>query len=578
MNTIKPGRLIVFVIIITGVILSGWPSGMDAYGGETALSFPVRASQGMVVTGQDLATRAGLEVLKKGGNAVDAAVTAACVMAVTLPRAGNIGGGGFMLIYSAKTQSVTALDFWQKAPGKASRAMFIGQDGKADPKLSRQSYLAVAVPGTVAGLAMALRQQGTITLAEALAPAIRYADEGFIVNEKLAADIRNFEQILKAHPATVRIFFKPGGGYYEAGDRFVQKDLAKTLKEIARGGPDVFYRGDIADRIASQMAANGGLITKADLADYSPVVRAAVRGTYRGYDLYAMYPPSCGGTAVVEILNILEGYDLTRSGHNSAAAIHLTAEAMKRAFADLSVYLGDPDAVSVPVAGLTSKAYAAALRKSISIDRATPSADIRPGDAPRYEKESTTHFSVVDREGNAVSCTFTLDGNFGSGIVVDGYGFLLNNEMDNFNTHPGTPDAAGIVQGEANAILPNKRMLTAMVPTIVLKDGKPVLVTGSPGSSRIISTVVQVLTNVIDHGMNIQEAVNAPRVHHEWLPDKLFVEKGISPDTIRLLQEMGYIVVGTEPMGAASSIMLDQKTGMRYGAADPRREGSALGY
>jgi gamma-glutamyltranspeptidase/glutathione hydrolase len=398
------------------------------------------------------------------------------------------------------------------------------------------------------------------------------------MNEKLAADIRNYEPILKAHPATVKIFFKPGGGYYEAGDRFVQKDLAKTLKEIARGGPDVFYRGSIADRIAAQMASNGGLLTTADLAAYLPVVRAPVRGSYRGYDLYAMYPPSFGGTAVIEILNILEGFDLARSGHNSAATIHLTAEAMKHAFADLSLYLGDPDVVSVPVSGLTSKAYAAALRKSIALDRATPAREIRPGDAPRYEKEATTHFSVVDREGNAVSCTFTLDGNFGSGIVVDGAGFLLNNEMDNFNAHPGTPDKDGVVQGEANAIAPNKRMLTAMVPTIVLADGEPVLVTGSPGSSRIVSTVVQVLSNVIDHGMNIQEAVNAPRVHHEWLPDTLFVEKGISPDTIRLLREMGYSVVGTEPMGAASSIVVDQKTGMRYGAADPRRDGSALGY
>jgi gamma-glutamyltranspeptidase / glutathione hydrolase len=577
MNRIKPGR-IVFALIIGWVVLSGWPVEKGAYGGETALSFPVRASQGMVVTGQDLATREGLDVLKKGGNAVDAAVTAAYVMAVTLPRAGNIGGGGFMLIYSAKTQSVTALDFWQKAPGKASRGMFIDRDGKTDPKISRQSYLAVAVPGTVAGLAVALEKYGTISLAEAMAPAIRHADAGFIVNEKLAADIRTYELILKAHPSAVKIFFKPGGGYYEAGDRFVQKDLAKTLREIARGGPDVFYRGSIADRIASQMASNGGLVTKADLAAYSPVVRTPVRGSYRGYDLYVMYPPSCGGTAVIEILNILEGYDLTRSGHNSAATIHLTAEAMKRAFADLSFYLGDPDAVSVPVSGLTAKTYAAALRKSIPLDRATPARDIRPGDAPRYEKESTTHFSVVDREGNAVSCTFTLDGNFGSGIVVDGAGFLLNNEMDNFNTHPGTADAAGPIQGEANAIAPNKRMLTAMVPTIVLADGKPVLVTGSPGSSRIISTVVQVLTNVIDQGMNIQEAVNAPRVHHEWLPDTLYVEKGISPDTIRLLREMGYSVVGTEPMGAALSIMVDQKTGMRSGAADPRREGLALGY
>jgi gamma-glutamyltranspeptidase/glutathione hydrolase len=499
-------------------------------------------------------------------------------MAVTLPRAGNIGGGGFMLIYSAKTKGVTVLDFWQKAPGKASRTMFLDGEGKADSKLSRQSYLAVAVPGTVAGLAMVLKQYGTISLAKALAPAIRYAEGGFILSEKLVEDIRKYESILKEYPGAAKIFFKPGGGGYEAGERFFQKDLAKTLRQISRGGSDEFYRGRIADRIASQMASNGGLITKEDLAAYSPVVRQPVRGSYRGYDLYAMYPPSCGGTAVSEILNILEGYDLARFGHNSAASIHLTAEAMKRAFADVSVYIGDPEAVNVPVSGLISKAYAARLRESIPLDRATPAKSIREGDAPQYEKESTTHFSIVDREGNAVSCTFTLNGNFGSGIVVDGAGFLLNNEMDNFNTHPGTADSAGPIQGEANAVAPHKRMLSAMVPTIVLKNGSLFLVTGSPGSSRIISTVAQVIMNVIDYGMNIQEAVNAPKVHHEWLPDELRIEKGISPDTIGILQEMGHSVVVGEPMGAASSIMVDQTTGMRYGAADPRRDGLALGY
>ena len=577
MKSRKGKRPVLALLASALFILCGWPSG-PVWAAETALAYPVGARHGMVVTGQDLATREGLEVLKKGGNAVDAAVTAAFVMAVTLPRAGNLGGGGFMLIYSAATQRTTALDFWQKAPGKASRDMFLDRDGRADSKRSRQSYLAVAVPGTVAGMAEALKRHGTITLAEALAAAIRYAEEGFLLGEKLAADIRNYEPLLKAHPPAAKIFFKPGGGCYEAGERFIQKDLAGTLREIARGGPEAFYRSRIAERIASQMAANGGLVTQEDLGAYAPVFRRPVRGTYRGYELLAMPPPSSGGTAVVEILNILEGYDLTGSGHNSAATIHRTAEAMKRAFADLSVHLGDPDRVNVPVSGLTSKAYAEVLRKSISPDRATPAQDIRPGDAPRYERESTTHFSVVDREGNAVSCTYTLNGNFGSGIAVEGAGFLLNNEMDNFNIRPGAPDPSGLVQGEANAIAPNKRMLTAMVPTLVLKDGKIFLVTGSPGSSRIISTVAQVILNVIDHGMNIQEAVNAPKIHHEWLPDELRVEKGISPDTIRALREMGHSVAIREPMGAASSILVDSKTGVRSGAADPRREGAALGY
>lgn len=539
---------------------------------------PVSGNIAMIVTGQDLATQAGLEVMKKGGNAVDAAVTAAFVMAVTLPRAGNIGGGGFMLIYSAKTKEVTALDFWQKAPAAASRDMYIGPDGKADQKLSRFSYLAVAVPGTVAGLAAALKRHGTISLGRALAPAIRLAERGYTLNEMQAADMKSYEQILKAYPSTVKIFFKPGGAIYGAGDVFVQKDLARTLKEIARKGADAFYRGSIADRTAKQIKANGGILTKEDLAAYAPVFRKPLQTSYRSREVFTMPPPSFGGTSVIEILNILEGYDLKSCGHNSAAAIHLISEAMKRALADAAQYVGDPDMVKVPAAGLTSKAYAQDLRKSIDPRRATPSAQIRPGDAPRYEKESTTHFSVVDREGSAVSCTFTLNGNFGSGIVVDGAGFLLNNEMDNFNTHPGAADPGGPVETEANAVAPNKRMTTGMAPTIVLQDGRPFIVTGSPGSSRIISMIFQVITNVVDFDMNIQEAVNAPKVHNEWLPDELRIEKGISPDTIRLLEQMGHKVVTGDPMGAATSILIDRKKGTRFGAPDPRREGTARGY
>ncbi|HOW54497.1 MAG TPA: gamma-glutamyltransferase [Syntrophorhabdaceae bacterium] len=553
------------------------PAG-TAFAEETAIAFPVQGKHSMVVTGQDLATKAALKVLKKGGNAVDAAVTAAFVMAVTLPRAGNIGGGGFMLIYDAKKKEVVAIDFWQRAPGAATRTMFVGRDGRGDPKLSRESYIAVAVPGTVAGLAFALKRNGTITLAKAMEPAIRYAQEGFVMNAGLSADIKSYEKILRARPDSAKIFFKPSGGYYEAGDRFVQRDLARTLKAIAMEGPEAFYRGDIADRIARQMKANGGLLTKDDLVAYSPVVRSPVHTTYRGDDVYSMYPPSSGGVCITQVLNILEGFDLARTGHNSAATLHLVAEAMKRAFADLFVYAGDPDAVAIPVRGLTSKSYAAKLRSGISASRATASKDIRSGDARAYEKDETTHFSVVDREGNAVSSTYTLNGNFGSGIVVEGAGFLLNNEMDNFNANPGKPDDAGIIQGDANAIAPNKRMITAMTPTMVFRQGKLFLVTGSPGSSRIISTVLQVIMNVIDHKMNIQEAVNAPKVHHEWMPDELRIEKGISPDTIKALKEMGHNVVLHGPMGAATSILVDPVTQARYGAADPRREGLALGY
>jgi len=548
------------------------------FGEETAIAFPEEGRQAMVVTGQELATKEALEVIRRGGNAVDAAVTAAFVMAVTLPRAGNIGGGGFMLIHNAGKKEVIALDFWQKSPAAASRTMFVSSDGRADPKLSRESYIGVAVPGTVSGLAFALEKQGTITLEKALEPAIRYAQEGFVMNAGLSSDIKSYAKLLKSRPGSARVFFKPSGGYYEAGDLFVQKDLARTLKAIAKRGPKVFYRGDIAERIAKQMKAKGGLITKEDLAAYAPVVRKPVHTSYRGNDVYSMYPPSSGGVCITQALNILEGFDVGRGGHNSAATIHLVAEAMKRAFADLFVYAGDPDAVSIPVRGLTSKAYGAKLAAGIDPSRATPVKDIRSGDARIYERDETTHFSIVDGAGNAVSATYTLNGNFGSGIMVEGAGFLLNNEMDNFNTNPGKADAAGIIEGDANAIAPNKRMITAMAPTMVFRQGKLFLVTGSPGSSRIISTVLQVILNVVDHGMNIQEAVNAPKVHHEWKPDELRIEKGISPDTVKILKEMGHNVVLRGPMGAATSIMIDSVTGMRYGAADPRRDGLALGY
>lgn len=551
----------------------------DAIAGEdVALTHPIAAKHGMIVTGQDLATQAGLEMLKNGGNAIDAAVTAAFVMAVTLPRAGNIGGGGFMLIYSAKTGETVALDFWQKAPGQAYRTMFLGSDGKADQRLSRQSYRAIAVPGTVAGLAAALEKFGTRSFAEVLAPAVRLANDGFILNEKCSADIKAYREILGARPATARIFFRPDGSLYQAGERFVQKDLARTLQRLAENGPQFFYRGDLADLIVRQVRANDGLLSSADLRAYAPVYRKPARGTYRGHEIVSMGPPSSGGVHLIQMLNMLEPFDIAASGHNSTQTIHLMAEAMKRAFADLSRYLGDPDFVSVPVAGLTSKNYAKALSREINPERATPGMTIQAGSAMQFEREETTHFSVVDKEGNAVASTYTLNGNFGSGIVVDGAGFLLNNEMDNFNLQPGKRNASGIVESEANAVGPDKRMLSAMSPTFILKNGKLMLITGSPGSNRIITTNLQVIMNVIDHRMNIQEAVNAPRVHHEWLPDELRIEKGLSPDTVRLLREKGHTLSLQAPMGASSSILIDPETRVRYGASDPRREGSASGY
>ncbi len=543
-----------------------------------ALVYPVEGKNGMIVTGQPLATEAGLEVLKKGGNAIDAAVTIGFVMAVTLPRAGNIGGGGFMLVKSADSDDVVAIDYREKAPAKATRDMYLDAEGNADSNLSRYTHLAAGVPGSVAGLAYALEKYGTLSLEEALAPAIKYAEEGYILNEKHVGDIRSREKQLRGFPATEKVFFKGDGSMYEIGDLFVQPDLAKTLKAIAKDGSKAFYEGEIADLIVKQMEANGGLITKEDLANYEPAIRKPVHGTYRDHDIFSMCPPSSGGAHIVQILNILEAFDISYLGHNSAATIHLMAEAMKRAYVDRSEYLGDTDFVDVPLKGITSKAYATELRNQISRFRASDSSQIKSGNAPGYESDETTHFSIVDKYGNAVSNTYTINFSFGSRIVVEGAGFLLNNEMDDFSAKPGVPNAYGLIGGDANAVEPNKKMLSSMSPTIVLKDGKVFLVTGSPGGARIITTTLQVIMNVIDHGMNIQEAVNAPKVHHQWLPEEIRIEKGISLDTIKILMQMGHPVTLKGPMGAASSVLVDQETGLLYGATDPRRQGSASGY
>ncbi len=554
------------------------PNARSAAPDERDIFTPVTAKNGMVVTADHLASRIGLEVLKNGGNAVDAAVTIGFVMAVTVPRAGNIGGGGFMLVYSAKAGKVVAIDYREKAPAGAHRDMFLNGKGEPDPELSRFSHLSAGVPGTVAGLATALERYGSISLAEALAPAIELAERGFTVSPELSSGIKNSSERLKKWPASRKVFFKSDGSFYEPGDLLVQKDLARTLKAVAEKGVKAFYEGEIAGLIAKEMKANGGIITREDLAHYSPVVREPVHGAYRGYDVFSMSPPSSGGIHIVQILNILEGFDVGSLGHNSAASIHLMAEAMKRAYADRSRYLGDPDFTEVPVKELTSKEYAESIRDGIDRRKAEPSKNISPGTIAGYESSETTHFSVADRWGNVVSNTYTINFGFGSAITVEGAGFLLNNEMDDFSAKPGAPNAYGLIGGAANAVEPDKRMLSSMSPTIVLKGGKPFIVTGSPGGSRIITTTLQVIMNVIDHKMNIQEAVNAPRIHHQWLPDEIRIEEGISPDTIRLLNEMGHRVTVKRRMGGASSILIDSKNGLLYGAADPRRSGAAMGY
>jgi len=542
-----------------------------------AIFHPVLARSGMVATQEANATRVGVEILRRGGNAVDAAVAIGFTLAVTLPKAGNLGGGGFMVLYRADAKTTVAIDYRETAPAAATRGMFLGADGEVDTARTRSSHLAVGVPGTVAGFVMALERYGTLSLPEVMAPAIRFAEKGIVVTQGLARDLKRGQKRLARWPATQKVFFKSDGSLYEAGERLVQNDLANTLRQIADSGVSAFYTGEIADKIAAEMQQAGGLITRGDLAGYKAVERSPIKGTYRGYEIVSMPPPSSGGVHLIQLLNVLEGFPLKAMGSNSAATIHVMAEAMKFAFVDRSRFLGDPDYGAVPVQGLTSKAYAKFLGQKIASDRARPSVELAPGNPRAHESSDTTHFSVMDSQGNVVANTYTLNFSFGAGIVAAGTGVLLNNEMDDFVAKPGSPNAFGLTGGTANAIQPGKRPLSSMAPTIVFRDGAPLLATGSPGGSRIITTVLQLLVNVIDHDMNIAEATNAPRVHHQWLPDALRVEMGLSPDTLRLLRERGQKVVVGNAMGSTQTVMRVPEGFL--GASDPRRPGGlALGY
>lgn len=556
-------------VMIAGLILLFTTMAYSTAIIEGERAHPVQGKDGMVVTSHFIATQSALEVLRNGGNAIDAAVTAAFSLAVSQPRSGNIGGGGFMLISSEKRDEVVAIDYREKAPAKATVDMFLNEEGNADNKLSRYSHLAAGVPGTVAGLALALEKYGTISLQEAMAPAIKLAEKGFIVTPRFSDGLKQKEKMLKNWPSSSRIFYKPDGSYYEPGDIFVQKSLAATLRRISANGIKEFYEGKTAEMLVAQMEMHGGLITMADMKNYAPSIRKPVHGTYRDHDIYSMSSPSSGGVHIVQILNILEGYPISDYGHNSAQTIHLMAEAMKRAYADRSLYLGDEDFVKVPLNGLTSKDYAEKIRQTIDITTATPSSTLAPGSPLQYESNETTHFSIVDKYGNAVSNTYTINFSYGSGIVVEGAGFLLNNEMDDFSAKPGVPNAYGLIGGEANKIEANKRMLSSMSPTIVKRQGKNYLVTGSPGGSRIITTTLQVIMNVIDHNLNIQSSVSAPRVHHQWLPDELRIEEGLSSDTIKILKDKGHVIKQKASMGAIQSILI--RDGVMYGGADPRR-------
>jgi gamma-glutamyltranspeptidase/glutathione hydrolase len=533
----------------------------------------VAARNGMVVAQEALAARVGADILKAGGNAVDAAVATGFAMAVTYPRAGNIGGGGFMVIHLARGNKNIAIDYRETAPAAITRDSFLDASGNADPQKSIASGLGVGVPGTVAGLALAHRKYGSgkFTLAQLIAPSIALARDGFIVDGDLADTFVSARPLFQKWPSSAKVFLKSDGQSYAQGDKLVQTDLADTLEAIAKSGPRAFYQGPIAEKIASAVRSAGGVMTAADLKSYRAVERTPLRGRYHGYDIVSMPPPSSGGTHLIEILNILEGYDLRKTGPASPQTAHILIEAMKRAYADRAVYLGDPDFVTVPTRALTSKRYAHNLRKTIG-ERATPSADIRNGDPAKAEGDNTTHYSVVDRFGNAVSNTYTLNLSYGVGLVADGTGVLLNNEMDDFAAKPGAPNAFGLVGASANAPAPRKRPLSSMTPTIVMKDGKPYLVTGSPGGSRIISTVLQVIVNVLDHEMPLADAIAAPRLHHQWLPDQVSAERGYPEATLKALAERGHNVTVRAPGTSANSILVTPD-GL-IGAADSRTRGA----
>ena len=547
--------------------------------GDGARALPVLAIHGMVVAQEGTAARIGLDILKSGGNAVDAAVATALALAVTLPRAGNLGGGGFMLVHLAKSDKTIAIDYREVAPAATTEDVFLDAQGNAVPALSRESGRGIGVPGTVAGLALALEKYGSgkFTLANLAAPAAALARDGIPVEQDLLDSLAKRADRLRPWPASAAIFLHKDSSPLSRGDRLVQPDLAATLDTIGRDGAKGFYKGPVAEKIVAAVAQAGGRMTLDDLATYRPVERAPIVGTYRGHTIVSMPPPSSGGLHVIELLNILEGYPLAAEGADSAAAIHDMAEAMKLAYADRATYLGDPAFVDVPVGGLTSKAYAAELRKQILPDRARPAAEVKVIDPVPYESDHTTHFSIVDAEGNAVANTYTLNLDYGVGLVAAGTGVLLNDELDDFAAKRGAPNAFGLTGGKANAPAPRKRPLSSMAPTMMFKDGKLELVTGSPGGSAIITIVLQMILDTVDFGMNIAEATAAVRVHHQLWPDTLFVEHGLDADTRALLEKQGYKISVRDAWGSAESIALGN--GLMAGAADPRQRGTlAVGY
>ncbi|MEG3753788.1 gamma-glutamyltransferase [Psychromonas arctica] len=570
----KPISLLVVStsFLLTTPAIHATTNSQPAIFSQMAIHHPVWAKSGMVATQEAIATKIGVEILKQGGNAVDAAVAVGYALAVTLPRAGNLGGGGFMLVYLADKEQVIAIDYREKAPATASRDMYLDENGDVVPGLSKFHGLAIGTPGTVMGLEHARKTYGTLSREALIAPAIKLAKDGIIVTPDLENSLNAMQERLSKWPNTSKIFYKKDGSNYHAGELLKQTDLAKTLSLISEQGEKGFYQGPVAEAIVSSIKEAGGTVSQQDLIDYNSVDRKAIEGTYRGYQIFSMPPPSSGGVHIVQILNMLENYDIKKMGHNSAQHIHTMVESMRRAYADRSLHLGDSDFVKVPVKTLTSKKYAKQLVDGIDPGKATPSSEILPDADLPYESNQTTHFSIVDKWGNAVANTYTLNYSYGSGIVAEGTGVLLNNEMDDFSSKPGVANGYGLIGGEANAIEPGKRPLSSMSPTVILKDNELFMVTGTPGGSRIITTTLQVISNVIDFDMNVADATAAPRIHHQWLPDYIRMESGLSLDTIKLLEAKGHQLKVESAMGSTQSI-IKSETGL-YGASDPRRPSS----
>jgi len=572
-------RHLLFTLLAVVVFIESSLAQGVSFNDDMSIQKPTFGHKAMVVTAEKNASEVGVQILKQGGNAADAAAAVGFALAVTLPRAGNLGGGGFALYYDAQAKDIKALDYREVAPSRSTENMYQRRDGTVDSKKSLHSLLGTGVPGTVSGLLNLQEKYGRLTRQEVMAPAIQLAEEGFPVSESLALSLWDHRARLQKNPETARTFFKADGRPYAPGEILVQLDLANSLKLISTYGKDAFYTGPIAESIVNDMHSYGGIITREDLKNYQPVYRDPLVGRYRGYQIAAMPPPSSGGVHIIQMLNTLENFDLKAKGHNSAATIHILAEAMKRAYADRSKYLGDSDFVIMPIDKITAKVYVRRTSESISPNSATPSRKISPGDLFSVPEESpqTTHFTIMDEDGSIVSNTYTLNLSYGNAHVITGTGILMNNEMDDFSSRAGVPNAYGLIGGEANKIEAGKRPLSSMTPVIVFKNGEAVMATGSPGGARIITTVLHVLVNVLEHGMNIADATAAPRIHHQWMPDELRIEQGISPDTQNLLRKLGYTIALKPPFGAAMTLA-KSSLGV-YGYADSRRgDAYAAGY